>query len=82
MGQVPDLCDPDAFIDSPTQVAAFVRHLCKSETEFHVVTDDATDKPTRMSLRAACVSMGWPTESMREFLNCIGLGKHLNDDIA
>ncbi|MGH3809656.1 MAG: hypothetical protein ACRDRU_24135 [Pseudonocardiaceae bacterium] len=77
LGQCPSLCDPDAMSDSPTEVAAFGRAIDKNGDEFHIVTEDWTEKPTRMSLAAACEIMSCVTEDVREFLTCVGLENHL-----
>lgn len=77
LGQCPSLCDPDVVTDSPTQVAAFARVFDKDGDEFHIVTEDWTEKPTRMSLVAACEMMGYAVEGVRVFLTCVGLGNHL-----
>lgn len=81
LGQCPNLCDLDAVTDSPTQVAAFAREFDRLGDQFHLVTEDSTEKPTRMSLVAACETMGYAVESVRIFLTCVGLENHLRPAI-
>ena len=77
MAECSDLLDPDALIDSPTQVAAFGRELARTDSPFHVVTDDIHDKPTRLALSTACATFGWHAEDVRGFLECVGLDGYL-----
>lgn len=77
MGKCAALCDYDALIDSPSAVAAMARSLDSEACDFHVVTDDLLDKPTRLALGAACDDLGWYHETIAEFLMCVGLSDRL-----
>ena len=73
MGKCPELCDADDPLDPPSNVAAFARCLDSDGEEFHVVSADTTNKPTRISLSAACVALGWGVDSLADFMACVGI---------
>jgi len=73
IANVPDLVDPDAEFDlCAPYVLAQARQL-EGTGPVYVVTEDVVDKPTRISLTAACIQVGALTMTLHDCLIAAGL---------
>jgi hypothetical protein len=72
---VPELVDPDVEFEACGPcVLAQARHLGASASVIYVVSEDAVDKPTRISLITACSRVGIASLSLVDCFKAAGLG--------